>query len=174
MHQPAGERWHSDAKNGKPPKDSLFMPAPPPGADDPVTRGLLDRVDERFPGSFGTLRLFLWQVTRAGTEAARDRSLAGTLPQFGEAQGAMLSDCCQGCVYDPKLKRGEGACPWGALCFVARHADRCAGNHRMRMIVRAWEGGPPGAPAALRPGRAAHMDWLRIRSRVRLSGRPAA
>lgn len=104
MHQPAGERWHCDAENGKPPKDGLFMPSRRRAAE-PVTRGVLDRVEERFPGTLGTLRPFLWQV-------ARDRSLAGTLPQFGEARDAMLPDCCQGCVYDPKLKRGEGACPW--------------------------------------------------------------
>ena len=36
---------------------------------------------------------------------------------------------------------GEGACPFNALYwdFVARHADRLAGNTRMAMPVRSWE-----------------------------------
>ncbi len=45
-----------------------------------------------------------------------------------------MSDHCRGCRFDPKRRTGEDACPFTTLYwdFVARHADRWAGNHRMR------------------------------------------
>lgn len=88
---PAGGRWNFDAENRQPPQDSLFLPAPPPGADDPVTAGVLDMVAREYPDNFGRLRPFQWQVTRAGAEAARDAFLRDALPDFGRYQDAMLA-----------------------------------------------------------------------------------
>ncbi|ARJ69098.1 cryptochrome/photolyase family protein [Paracoccus contaminans] len=88
---PVGGRWNFDAENRKPARPSLFLPAPLPGADDPVTREVLALVADRFPASFGALTPFRWQVTRAGAEAARDRFLTEALPHFGETQDAMLA-----------------------------------------------------------------------------------
>lgn len=90
--QPAGGRWNYDTENRAPPQDSLFLPAPPKGADDAITREVLDLVEARFPGHFGALRPFRWQVTRAGAEAARDAFLRDALPDFGRYQDAMLTD----------------------------------------------------------------------------------
>ncbi|AUM75368.1 cryptochrome/photolyase family protein [Paracoccus jeotgali] len=90
--QPAGGVWNLDAENRNPPRDSLFLPAPPTGADDPVTAEVLDMVEAQFPDHFGRLRPFHWQVTRAGAEAARDAFLRDALPDFGRYQDAMLAD----------------------------------------------------------------------------------
>lgn len=338
--EPAGGRWNFDAENRAPPKDSLFLPAPPEGADDPVTAEVIRMVAARFPDNYGRIAPFRWHVTRAGAEAARDRFLTEALPDFGRYQDAMLadrpfmyhallspylnlglldpldlcrraeaewragraplasvegfirqiigwreyvrgiywlkmpdyaasnalearrplpdfywtgetdmrclsqvigqtldtayahhiqrlmitgtyalligadpaevhrwylgvyadayewvelpntigmsqhadggllatkpyaasanyiarmSDYCAGCAFDPKIRTGPGACPWNALYwdFIARHRDRWARNHRMRMIVRAWEAKPDAEQAELRAEAAAHLAGLR-------------
>ena len=349
--QPASGRWNFDAENRKPARPSLFMPDPPPGADDPVTAEVLEMVAARFPRNFGALTPFRWQVTRAGAEAARDRFLAEALPHFGETQDAMLagqpwmyhallspylnlglldpldlcqraeaeyrdgraplnavegfirqiigwrehvrgvywlkmpdyaamnvlgatrplpdfywtgetdmaclaevigqtlahgyahhiqrlmitgtyalligadpaqvhrwylgvyvdayewvelpntlgmsqfadggllatkpyaasaayvdrmSDYCRGCRYDPKQRLGEAACPWNALYwdFIARHADRWAGNHRMAVIVKAWAAKPAEEQAALRAAAAAHLAALKAYGDAARPARP--
>ncbi|MDO5648902.1 cryptochrome/photolyase family protein [Paracoccus sp. (in: a-proteobacteria)] len=74
-----------------------------------------------------------------------------------------MSDYCGGCRFDPKARTGEGACPWNALYwdFIARHADRFAANHRMRMIVAAWRKKPDAEQAALRDAAVRHLAGLR-------------
>ncbi len=49
-----------------------------------------------------------------------------------------MSDHCAGCVFDPKVRVGEKACPFtaGYWRFLHRHRDRFAQNHRMRQMVR--------------------------------------
>ncbi len=44
-----------------------------------------------------------------------------------------MSNYCGHCHYDVKQKTGEGACPFNYLYwdFMARHAERFDGNHRM-------------------------------------------
>jgi deoxyribodipyrimidine photolyase-related protein len=44
-----------------------------------------------------------------------------------------MSDYCGDCRYDPKQRIGEDACPFTTLYwdFLARHAGRLRGNHRM-------------------------------------------
>jgi deoxyribodipyrimidine photolyase-related protein len=44
-----------------------------------------------------------------------------------------MSDSCRSCRFDPKQRTGDDACPFTTLYwdFLARHADRFAGNHRM-------------------------------------------
>ncbi len=91
-NEPAGGRWNFDTENRAPPRDSLFLPSPPPGADDPVTTGVLAMVARDFPDHFGQLHPFRWQVTRTGAEAARDAFLRDGLPLFGRYQDAMLAD----------------------------------------------------------------------------------
>jgi deoxyribodipyrimidine photolyase-related protein len=52
-----------------------------------------------------------------------------------------MSDYCKGCVYDPKHRTGDDACPYtaGYWAFLARNAERLAGNHRMRQPLRGLE-----------------------------------
>ena len=44
-----------------------------------------------------------------------------------------MSRYCKSCVYDPKLRVGESACPFTTLYwdFLDRHQEQFAGNHRM-------------------------------------------
>jgi deoxyribodipyrimidine photolyase-related protein len=52
-----------------------------------------------------------------------------------------MSDYCSGCVYDPKIKLGAGACPFNLLYwnFLAENAARLRGNPRMAMPYRTLE-----------------------------------
>jgi deoxyribodipyrimidine photolyase-related protein len=68
-----------------------------------------------------------------------DGGIVGSKPYA--ASGAYInrmSDYCRGCHYDVKDAVGERACPFNALYwdFMARHADRFAGNIRMQMPLR--------------------------------------
>ncbi len=44
-----------------------------------------------------------------------------------------MTQYCKGCVYDPKLRVGENACPFTTLYwdFLDRHHETFAKNHRM-------------------------------------------
>ncbi len=49
-----------------------------------------------------------------------------------------MSDYCGGCVYDPKVRVGENACPFtaGHWAFLARNAERLRRNPRMAQALR--------------------------------------
>jgi deoxyribodipyrimidine photolyase-related protein len=49
-----------------------------------------------------------------------------------------MTDHCSGCVFDPKVRVGDNACPFtaGYWRFLARHRDRFARNHRMAQMIR--------------------------------------
>jgi deoxyribodipyrimidine photolyase-related protein len=63
-----------------------------------------------------------------------------------------MSDYCGKCHYDVKDAVGERACPFNALYwdFMARHAERFAGNQRMSMTLRTLERMDPARVQALR------------------------
>ena len=48
-----------------------------------------------------------------------------------------MSDHCGGCVYDPKQRQGEQACPFtvGYWMFLQRNRERFASNHRMMRSI---------------------------------------
>jgi len=73
-----------------------------------------------------------------------------------------MSDYCQGCAFDPKARTGVRACPWNALYweFIARHAERWAGNPRMALALRSWRAKPEPEQLALRAAAAAHLAEL--------------
>jgi deoxyribodipyrimidine photolyase-related protein len=56
-----------------------------------------------------------------------------------------MSDYCSGCAYDPKVKIGEGACPFNLLYwnFLAENAGQLRGNPRMAMPYRTWDAMEP-------------------------------
>ncbi len=60
-----------------------------------------------------------------------------------------MSDHCGGCVYDPKQRLGEKACPFtaGYWMFLHRNRERFASNHRMARAVTSLD-------------RLAHLDVL--------------
>ncbi len=63
-----------------------------------------------------------------------------------------MSDYCRGCAYDVKAQTGAKACPFNVLYwdFMARHAERFAGNPRMAMPLRNLARMDPARLAALR------------------------
>lgn len=62
-----------------------------------------------------------------------------------------MSDYCSGCAYDPKVKVGEGACPFNLLYwhFIDANADKLKGNPRMAMPYKTWEKMEPGRKAQI-------------------------
>ena len=92
-----------------------------------------------------------------------DGGLLATKPYAASASYIdRMSDYCGNCRFDPKLKAGEGACPWNALYwdFIARHQDRFATNHRMRVIVASWKNKTADEQQALREAAADHLAAL--------------
>ncbi len=55
----------------------------------------------------------------------------------GGAYISRMSNYCKGCVYNPKLRVGETACPFTTLYwdFLDRHKDSFAKNHRMSQQI---------------------------------------
>jgi len=55
----------------------------------------------------------------------------------GGAYISRMTQFCKGCVYDPKLRVGDNACPFTTLYwdFLDRHKDEFVKNHRMSQQV---------------------------------------
>ena len=51
-----------------------------------------------------------------------------------------MSNYCGGCVHNPGIKSGEGACPFNLLYwnFYETHHERFSNNPRTSMMVRSW------------------------------------
>ena len=89
--EPAGGQWNFDQENRKRlPKSAVTPQRFLPEADG-ITREVMDLVAARFPDHFGDLEPWLFPVTRAGAEAARDHFMAEILPGFGDWQDAMAA-----------------------------------------------------------------------------------
>jgi deoxyribodipyrimidine photolyase-related protein len=89
--EPAGGQWNFDADNresfgrdgpGEVPRPASFAP-------DPITRGIITLVNDRFADHPGRLDDFAWPVTRAAALQALDRFIRERLPSFGRFQDAM-------------------------------------------------------------------------------------
>ncbi|WP_108260982.1 cryptochrome/photolyase family protein [Mangrovicoccus ximenensis] len=89
--QPAGGKWNFDHDNRKPAKDDLFAPKPLWFEPDDTVAGVLDLVEDRFGGNFGTLRPFGHATDPEQAGQVLDRFIAEALPLFGDYQDAMLS-----------------------------------------------------------------------------------
>lgn len=55
-----------------------------------------------------------------------------------------MSNYCQSCYYDVKLKSGPKSCPFNSLYwhFLNRHRDQLAANPRMGLMYRQWDKRP--------------------------------
>ena len=69
-----------------------------------------------------------------------------------------MSNYCKACVYNPKHRTGDTACPFNFFYwdFLARHYDTLKGNHRMAQILYNLERITPEELAQIR--QQAH-DW---------------
>ncbi len=74
-----------------------------------------------------------------------------------------MSDYCSGCRYDPKVKAGEGACPFNPLYwdFLIRNEARLARNPRMAMPYRTLAGMTPERRAEIAEDSARILAALR-------------
>ncbi len=83
-----------------------------------------------------------------------------------------MSDYCAGCAYDPKIKVGEGACPFNLLYwnFIDANAQTLKGNPRMAMPYRTWEGMDGGRKAQILKEARAFLAGL---SDPRAPGKPS-
>ena len=77
----------------------------------------------------------------------------------GGAYISRMSTYCKSCVYDPKLRTGETACPFTTLYwdFLDRHRDEFLRNHRIAQQVRGLD-------------RLSDLDELRSRAQHVLRG----
>lgn len=77
-----------------------------------------------------------------GMSQHADGGLLATKPYTsGGAYINKMSDHCPDCVYDPKKRLGEDACPFtaGYWAFTHRHRDRLAKNMRTRRAVSSMD-----------------------------------
>jgi len=89
--KPVGGKWNYDSENRGGPEKGLTQPQLRPFQPDSITREVFALIDQRFADHFGSLEKFVWPVTRANAEAARDVFLKERLPQFGKFQDAMVA-----------------------------------------------------------------------------------
>ncbi len=88
--QPVGGQWNYDSENRKPPTDGLNIPKPYTGNIDPITREVLQLVQERFNSHFGDLEPFYFAVTREQALEVLNKFINERLNHFGDYQDAMI------------------------------------------------------------------------------------
>jgi deoxyribodipyrimidine photolyase-related protein len=112
-----------------------------------------DAVDQWYLAVYADAYEWVEMPNVRGMALYADGGIVGSKPYA--ASGAYInrmSDYCGGCAYDVKESTGPRACPFNALYwdFIARHAQRFAGNPRMAMPVRSWANMAPARQSALR------------------------
>jgi deoxyribodipyrimidine photolyase-related protein len=74
-----------------------------------------------------------------GMATHADGGLLMTKPYAaGGAYLSRMTNHCKSCVYNPKLRTGDEACPFTTLYwdFLDRHRDAFAKNHRMQQQLQ--------------------------------------
>ncbi len=122
-----------------------------------------DQVDEWYMIVYADAYQWVEMPNVRGMALFADGGVMGSKPYA--ASGAYInrmSDYCRGCAYDPKRSVGDGACPFNALYwdFIARHANRWAGNPRMAMPLRTLERMDPAKIAGLRAQAESFLDAM--------------
>lgn len=112
-----------------------------------------DAVDEWYLAVYADAYEWVEMPNTRGMALFADGGIVGSKPYA--ASGAYInkmSDYCAGCAYDVKDAVGDRACPFNALYwdFIARHAERFAGNQRMAMPLMGLKKMAPAKVAALR------------------------
>jgi deoxyribodipyrimidine photolyase-related protein len=112
-----------------------------------------DAVDEWYLAVYADADEWVEMPNTRGMALFADGGIVGSKPYA--ASGAYInkmSDYCAGCAYDVKDAVGDRACPFNALYwdFIARHAERFAGNQRMAMPLMGLKKMAPAKVAALR------------------------
>ena len=92
--EPVGGAWNYDAENRKTfgKAGPQNVPAAPQVNIDALTKEVIDLVEEYFPQHPGSLKHFIWPVTRETALVFLDDFIANKLAGFGEHQDAMWQD----------------------------------------------------------------------------------
>ncbi|MDB5615338.1 MAG: cryptochrome/photolyase family protein [Devosia sp.] len=80
-----------------------------------------------------------------------DGGLVGSKPYAASANYiSKMSDYCEGCRFNPKLRHGPNACPFNALYwdFLARNRQVFAANTRMKRNYMVWDRMDPAEQSA--------------------------
>jgi len=122
-----------------------------------------DEVDEWYLVVYADAYQWVEMPNVRGMALHADGGIVGSKPYA--ASGAYInrmSDYCGKCFYDVKDATGPRACPFNALYwdFMARDADRFAGNHRMAMPLRNLDRMGPARIAAIQGRAAAFLDAM--------------
>jgi len=88
--QPEGGTWNYDSENRKPPPEGIGHSGPMKFTPDATVSEVLDLVEARFAGNFGTLRPFHFATDQAQARRALAQFIRYGLPEFGAYQDAML------------------------------------------------------------------------------------
>ena len=122
-----------------------------------------DAVDEWYLAVYADAYEWVEMPNTRGMALFADGGVVGSKPYA--ASGAYInkmSDYCGKCAYDVKDATGPKACPFNALYwdFIARHADRFAGNNRMAMPLMGLKRMAPTRLSAIRTRAAQLLDRL--------------
>ena len=128
-----------------------------------------DDVDEWYMAVYADAYQWVEMPNTRGMTLFADGGVVGSKPYA--ASGAYInrmSDYCARCAYDVRDATGARGCPFNALYwdFLARHADRWAGNQRMAMQLRNLERMAPERLAAIRARAALLLERMDRGERV--------
>ncbi len=139
--EPTGGQWNYDRDNRKPLPRAFAPPERLGFEPDPVTAEVLELVEARFSGHFGTLEGFGWAVTRADAVRALAAFVADCLPGFGDYQDAMKTGApfLYHAVLSPYLNAGllsaREVCAAAEAAFRAGSAPLNATEGFIRQIL---------------------------------------
>lgn len=101
-----------------------------------------DEVDAWYLGIYVDAFEWVEMPNTRGMSQYADGGLLGSKPYAGSASYInKMSDYCKGCHYQPKLRHGDGACPFNSLYwhFHHRHTERLQKNPRLGMTYQTWK-----------------------------------
>jgi len=96
-----------------------------------------DKLDAWYLGIYMDAIEWVEITNTRGMSQYADGGIVGTKPYAGSANYVdKMSDYCQNCHYDKKLRYGHKACPFNSLYwdFYDRHRDKLAKNPRIGMM----------------------------------------
>ncbi|MDA9774021.1 cryptochrome/photolyase family protein [Saprospiraceae bacterium] len=101
-----------------------------------------DELDEWYLGIYIDAIEWVEITNTRGMSQFADGGIVGTKPYVSSANYInKMSDYCNGCYYNKKLKYGEKACPFNSLYwhFYEINRELLGNNHRISMMYRVWD-----------------------------------
>jgi deoxyribodipyrimidine photolyase-related protein len=99
-------------------------------------------LEDWFHAAFIDAYDWVMQTNVIGMGQFADGGLMASKPYAASANYVnRMSDYCKHCVYDPRARTGEKACPFNFFYwdFLARHYDKLKNQHRMGQMLRNLE-----------------------------------